>query len=121
MFNHRLQALRVVLARNPKYSLFSINDDGTVINKADPTKIYRSVEEVVTDMDNYADKVSDFRMFGPGVGRVSKKVGAASIEGQTKAINKFLDQGTSAMERTLERFGLGFMKRKKYTGKLPSL
>jgi hypothetical protein len=119
MFNHRLQALRVVLARNPKYSLFSINDDGTVVNKADPTRTYRSIEEVVTDMDNYADKVSDFRMFGPGVGRVSQRVGAASIEGQTEAINRYLN--SSAMDQTLERFGLGFMKRKKHTGKLPSL
>ena len=61
MFNDRLQALRIVLARSPKLSLFTINDDGSITNKARPGHTYSSIGAAMTDMNEMKVKIADFR------------------------------------------------------------
>jgi len=110
MINDRVRALRTVLSRNPAYSMLTVNDDGTIVNKLSG-ETYSNLNAATDEI--YASNISEFRRVGPTATRLERRTGASALESEVTAINRFIGRSSSAQ---LERLGLGRLAGKQIDG-----
>lgn len=107
----QLRATQLVFKRNPTYSMYSPQPDGTFVNILTGT-VLNNIDEVRIEAATYG--VVDFRVFNPQSRLIETKSGADALMNQVEAINTFLADPSSADK--LNKIGLGRLAGQKIQG-----
>lgn len=106
--NSRLEALRRVSSRTPAYSILNIVAIDNIKNRV-TGETYGSFEEAVEELSKY--HLVDYRRFGSESFSMGQSTGAAALESELIAINRYLNNPTS--QASLRARGLGHLYRQK--------